>query len=97
MLKLKLQYFDHLMQTDDSLEKAPDAGKEWEKKKGVSEDDMAGWYHQCKGHELRQTLGDDEGQGGLRWCSPWVYKESDTTRRLKNNNIERIFWFIEKI
>ena len=27
-------------------------------------DEMAGWHHQCKGHELEQTLGDDEGQGG---------------------------------
>ena len=28
----------------------------------VSEDEMAGWHHQCNGHELGQTLGDDEGQ-----------------------------------
>ena len=42
-------------------------------------------------------LRDDEGHGGLRCCSPWGCKESDTTRRLNNNNIEIIFWFLEKI
>ena len=36
-------------------------------------------------HELGQTLGDGEGQGGLVCCSPWGHKESDTTRQLNNN------------
>jgi len=41
MLKLKLQYFDHLMQRADSLEKNPDAGKDWgQKEKGVTEDEI---------------------------------------------------------
>ena len=41
MLKLKLQYFGHLMQTDDSLEN--DAGKDQgQKEKRASEDEMAG-------------------------------------------------------
>ena len=31
------------------------------KEKTVSEDEMAGWYHQCNGHKLGQTLGDGEG------------------------------------
>ena len=38
------------------------------------EDDMAGCYHQCNGHELGQTLGDGEGQGGLARCSPWHHR-----------------------
>ena len=43
MLKLKLQYFGHLMWTADSLEKIPDAGKDWgQKEKRASEDEMAG-------------------------------------------------------
>ena len=46
---------------------------------------MAGWHHQCNGHELGQTLGDGEGQGGLECCSPWGRKESDTTGQLNNN------------
>ena len=32
---------------------------------------MVGWYHRFNGHELGQTLGDGEGQGGLECCSPW--------------------------
>ena len=40
MLKLKLQYFDHPMITDDSLKKVPDAGKDQgQKEKRVSEDE----------------------------------------------------------
>ena len=40
----------------------------------MSEAEMAGWHHQCKEHELGQTLGDCEEQGGLAGCSPWVAK-----------------------
>ena len=43
---------------------------------------MGGWHHQCNGHELEQTLGDCEGQGGLVCYRPWSHKESDTTERL---------------
>ena len=35
---------------------------------------MAGWHHRCNGHELEQTSGDDEGQGGLVYCGPRVAK-----------------------
>ena len=46
MLKLKLQYFGHLMQRADSLEKDSDAGRDWgQKEKGTTEDEMAGWHH----------------------------------------------------
>ena len=58
-----------------------------QKEKRVSEDEMAGWHHRCNGHELGQTSGDGEGQGGLVCCSPWGCKESDTTVWLNNNNI----------
>ena len=45
MLKLKLQYFDHLMQRVDSLENT-DAGSDWgQEEKGMTEDEMAGWHH----------------------------------------------------
>ena len=45
MLKLKFQYFGHLMQRDDSLEKT-DAGRDWgQEEKGTTEDEMAGWHH----------------------------------------------------
>ena len=42
---------------------------------------MAGWHHQCNGHELGQTSGDGEGQGGLVCCSPWDHKELETTEQ----------------
>ena len=48
---------------------------------------MAGWYHRCNGHELGQTLGDGEGQGGLAFCSPWGSRVSDMTGQLNNNTI----------
>ena len=56
------------------------------KEKRASEDEMAGWQYWCNGHELEQTSGDSEGQGGLACYSPWGCRESDTTRQLNNNN-----------
>ena len=51
MLKLKLQYFGHLMRRVDSLEKT-DAGGDWgQEEKGTTEVEMAGWHHQLNGHE----------------------------------------------
>ena len=45
MLKLKLQYFGHLMGRADSLEKTL-AGRDWgQEEKGTTEDEMAGWHH----------------------------------------------------
>ena len=52
MLKLKHQYFGHLMQRVDSLEKT-DAGRDWgQEKKGTTEDEMAGWHHRLDGLEV---------------------------------------------
>ena len=45
MLKLKLQYFGHLMRRVDSLEET-DVGRDWgQEEKGTTEDVMAGWHH----------------------------------------------------
>ena len=52
MLKLKLQYFGHLMRRADSLEKT-DAGRDWgQEETGTTEDEMAGWHHRLNGHEF---------------------------------------------
>ena len=52
MLKLKLQYFGHLMQRVDSLEKTLMLGRIWgEEEKGTTEDEMAGWHHRLDGRE----------------------------------------------
>ena len=51
MLRLKLQYFGHLMCRVDSLEDS-DAGRIWgQEEKGTTGDEMAGWHHQLDGHE----------------------------------------------
>ena len=66
------------------------ARKDWGQEKRASEDEMAGWHHQCNGHELGQTLGDGEGQGGLLHCSSWSCNQSDTTGWLNNNSITSV-------
>ena len=72
MLKLKLQRFGQVMWRPNSLEKDPDAGKDWRKEeKGITEDKMVGWHHQLNGYEFEQAPGDGEGQGILACCSPW--------------------------
>ena len=52
MLKLKLQYFGHLMQRVDSLEKTLMLGGIGQEEKGTTEDEMAGWHHRLNGDEF---------------------------------------------
>ena len=53
MLKLKLQYFGHLMRRIDSLEKTLMLGKiEGGRRMGTTEDEMAGWHHRLDGREF---------------------------------------------
>ena len=81
-LKLKLQYFGHLMWRVDSLEKT-DAGRDWgQGEKGMTEDEMAGWHHWLDGRESQWTPGVGDGQRGLACCDSWGCKESDTTEWL---------------
>ena len=99
MLKLKLQYFGHLMPRADSLEnalkknnnkerKGPDAGKHWgQEEKGMPENEMVGWYHWLNGYEFEQAPGDGEGQGSLVCCGlGGGHKEMDMAEWLKNSN-----------
>ena len=52
MLKQKLQYFGHLMQRANSLEKTLVLGKiEGRRRGGVTEDEMVGWHHRLNGRE----------------------------------------------
>ena len=68
---LKHQYPGHLIQIANSLEKDPDACKDWrQEEKGAVEDEMVGWHHQLNGHEFEQTPGDSEGQKSLGCFSP---------------------------
>ena len=82
MLKLNLQYFGHLMQRADSLEKILMLGKiEGGKRRGWQ---RMRWLDGItdSGHEFEQALGVGEGQESLQCCSPWGHKELDTTKWL---------------
>ena len=80
MLKMKLQYFGHLMWKADSFEKTPDAGKDWgQEEKGMAEDGMVGWHYWLNRHGFGWTPGVGDGQGGLACCGSWGHKELDMT------------------
>ena len=65
------------------LRKEKAGGKDWrQEEKGMTEDEMIGWYHQLNGHEFEQALGVGDEQGSLACCSPWGHKESDMTEQL---------------
>ena len=82
MLKLKLQYFGHLMQRVDSLEKT-DAGRDWgQEEKGTTEDVMAGWHHRLNGREFGWTPGVVDGHRVLVCWDSWGHKELDMTEWL---------------
>ena len=59
-LKLKLQYFGHLLQSQ-FIGKDPDAGKDWgQEEKSVTEDEIVGWYHWLNEHEFQEIVKDRE-------------------------------------
>ena len=68
LLKLKLQYFDHLMRK--TIGKDPNAGKDWrQEEKGTTEDEMVGWNHWLNGQEFEQAPGGGDGQGSRLPCA----------------------------
>ena len=80
MLKLKLQYFGHLRQRTDSLEKSLMLGKiEGKRRRGRQ---RVGWHHRLEGLEFEHTLGVGDGQESLVCFSPWGYEELGTTEWL---------------
>ena len=83
MLKLKFQYFGHLMPL---IGKDSAGGKDWgQEEKGMTEDEMVRSHQRLNGDEFEQTPGDGKVQGSLACCSPWGRKESDTTEQQNNN------------
>ena len=84
-LKLKLQYFAHLMWRSDLLEKS---GEDWRQEKRTAGDEMVGWHHWHEGHEFEHALGIGEGQGSLACCSSRGLKESDATEWLNLSSKE---------
>ena len=82
MLKLKLQYFGHLMWRADLFEKTLMLGNsEGRRRRGRQR--MRCWMASpTKGHGFGWTMSVGDGQGGLACCSSLGCKESDTTERL---------------
>ena len=79
MLKLKLHTWPPEAK-NWLIWKDPDAGKDCGlEEKGTAVDEMVGWHHWLDVHEFEWSLGVGDGQGGLVCCSPWGYKDSDTT------------------
>ena len=65
MLRLKLQYFGHLMQRAGSFEKTLMLGRIKGGRRRGQQDEMVGWHHQLNGHGFEWTPGVGDGQGGL--------------------------------
>ena len=83
MLKLKHQYFGHLMRTADSFEKTLMLGKiEGRRRRGRQKIRWVGWHHWLDAHEFGWILRVGDGQGGLACCDSWGHNESDTTEQL---------------
>jgi len=79
MLKLKLQYFGHLMRRADSFEKTLMLGKIEGRRRRGRQDEMVGRHHRFNGHGFVWTPGAGDDQGGLAWYGLWGCKESDAT------------------
>ena len=89
MLKLKLQYFGHLMQRTDSLEKTLMLGKIGrQEEKGMTVDEMVGLHYRLNGHEFEQTIQVivKDREASLATVHG-VNKESYTTEQLNNNEL----------
>ena len=83
MLKLKYQYFGHLMQRADSLGKTLMLRKiEGRRRRGRQRMKWLDGITDSMDMGLGGTLGVGDGQGDLACCSSWGRKESDTIERL---------------
>ena len=88
ILKLKLQYFGHIMWKADSFEKTLLLGKiEGRRRRGRQRMRWLDGITDSMDMSLGRLQELGVGQGGLACCSSWGYKESDTTERLNWNAI----------
>ena len=87
MLKLKLQYFGHLMRRTDSLEKTLMLGKiEGSRRKGRQRMRWLDGIINSIDMSLSKLWELVIDKGSLVWCSPWGHKELDTIERLKHTH-----------
>ena len=102
-MKLKLQYFGHLMQKADSLEKQSYVGKDWrQKEKGVAEDEMVREHHWLSRPEFEQTPRDSGGQmepGMVEYMESQAVRHDLATKQqlccvthLQSVSCDLIFW-----
>ena len=82
MLKVKLQYFGHLIQRADSLEKTLMLGKTEGRGRRQQKMRWLDGITDSMDMSLSKLVEVGDGQGGLECCSPWGLKESDTTEGL---------------
>ena len=88
MLKLKLQYFGHLMRRADSFEKTLTLGKiEGGRRSGQQRTRWLDGITNSMDKSLSKLRRVSDGQGSLVCCSPWGGKESDATEWLNWNNM----------
>ena len=90
MLKLKRQYFGHLMGEVTHLKRPWCWGRLRQGEKGMTKDEMVGGHHRFNGDEFEYTLGVGDGQEGLACCSSWGRKELDTTERRTELNWNKV-------
>ena len=83
MLKLKFQYFDHLMQRADSLEKTPMLGKTEGSRRGWQRMRWLDGITDSVDRNLSK-LWEAVKERSLAWCSPWGHRELDRTERLNS-------------
>ena len=97
MVKLKLQYFGHLMQITDLLEKTLMLGKiETKRRRGWQ---RMRWLDSINKHEFEQTQGDSGGQRSLTCYSTWVAKSQIqlrewTAKPIIKYNVCKIYYHI---
>ena len=98
MLKLKLQYFGHLMWRVDSLEKTLMLGGiGGRRRRGQQRMRWLDGITDSMDVESEWTPGDGDEQGGLECCNSWGRKESDTTERLNWTDQLKVFKILLRV